>query len=125
MTPTSQDCCLDVADDQSRRFQMAINEAAAAGRILRLPPGSFVVSNIDLPDGARIFGVPGATRLVYGGRGHFMLAEGARRIELSGLTMDGANQRLGDHVTGLVHLRGVAEASLSRMWSCRGLPATG
>jgi uncharacterized secreted repeat protein (TIGR03808 family) len=98
-----------VADDQSRRFQMAINEAAAAGRILRLPPGSFVISNIDLPDGARIFGVPGATRLVYGGRGHFMLAEGARRIELSGLTMDGANQRLGDHVTGLVHLRGVAD----------------
>jgi hypothetical protein len=65
----------DVADDQSRLFQRAINEAAAAGRILRLPPGSYVVSNIDLPDGARIIGVPGATRLIYGGRGHFMLAE--------------------------------------------------
>jgi hypothetical protein len=86
----------DAADDQSRLFQRAINEAAAAGRILRLPPGSYVVSNIDLPDGARITGVPGATRLIYGGRGHFMLAEGARRIELSGLTLDGANQRLGE-----------------------------
>lgn len=99
-----------VADDQSRRFQLAINEAAANGRILRLPPGSFVVSNIDLPDGTRILGVPGATRLIYGGRGHLMLAEGARRIELSGLTLDGANQRLGSHVTGLIHLRGVADA---------------
>jgi hypothetical protein len=42
----------DAADDQSRLFQRAIDEAAAAGRILRLPPGSYVVSNIDLPDGA-------------------------------------------------------------------------
>jgi uncharacterized secreted repeat protein (TIGR03808 family) len=105
----------DAADDQSRLFQRAINDAAAAGRILRLPPGSYVVSNIDLPDGARITGVPGATRLIYGGRGHFMLAEGARRIELSGLTLDGANQRLGDHVSGLVHLRGGSEAVLEDM----------
>ncbi|WP_420408808.1 TIGR03808 family TAT-translocated repetitive protein [Hoeflea sp.] len=105
----------DAADDQSRRFQAAINEAAAAGRILRLPPGSFVISNIDLPDGARIIGVPGATRLIYGGRGHGMLAEGARRIELSGFTFDGANQRLGGHVTGLVHLRGVADAVIEDM----------
>lgn len=105
----------DVADDQSRRFQNAINDAARAGRILRLPPGTFVVSNIDLPDGARIIGVPGATRLVYGGRGHGMLAEGASRIELSGFTFDGANQRLGEYVTGLIHLRGVAEATIEDM----------
>ncbi|MEM5493887.1 TIGR03808 family TAT-translocated repetitive protein [Hoeflea sp. AS16] len=105
----------DAADDQSRLFQRAIDEAAAAGRILRLPPGSFVISNIDLPDGARIIGVPGATRLIYGGRGHFMLAEGARRIELSGMVLDGANQRLGGHVSGLLHLRGVNEAIVEDM----------
>jgi len=100
----------DAVDDQSRLFQRAIDDAAAAGRILRLPPGRFVVSNIDLPDGARISGVPGATRLIYGGRGHFMLAEGARRIELTGLVLDGANQRLGEHASALLHLRGVSEA---------------
>ncbi|WP_340159943.1 TIGR03808 family TAT-translocated repetitive protein [uncultured Hoeflea sp.] len=105
----------DAVDDQSRLFQRAIDDAAAAGRILRLPPGRFVVSNIDLPDGARIAGVPGATRLIYGGRGHFMLAEGARRIELSGLVFDGANQRLGDHVSALVHLRSVSEAIVDGM----------
>ncbi|MDP2732495.1 MAG: TIGR03808 family TAT-translocated repetitive protein [Hoeflea sp.] len=102
----------DVADDQSRLLQRAIDDAAANSRILRLPPGSYVISNINLPDGARIIGVPGATRLIYGGRGHFMLSEGARRIELSGLVLDGANQLLGGHVSGLVHLRGVAEAIL-------------
>ncbi|MEP3437853.1 MAG: TIGR03808 family TAT-translocated repetitive protein [Hoeflea sp.] len=100
----------DAVDDQSRLFQRAIDDAAAAGRILRLPPGSYVMSNIDLPEGARISGVAGATRLIYGGRGHFMLAEGARRVELSGLVLDGANQRLGGHVSGLLHLSGVAEA---------------
>jgi hypothetical protein len=41
--------------------------------------------------------------------------KGARRIELSGLTLDGANQRLGGHVSGLVHLRGVSEAVLEDM----------
>ena len=102
----------DAADDQSRLLQRAIDEAAAGGRILRLPPGSFVISNIKLPDGARIAGVPGATRLIYGGRGHGLLAEGAARIELTGLVIDGANQRLGGHVSGLIHLRGVADAVL-------------
>ncbi|MDP2122548.1 MAG: TIGR03808 family TAT-translocated repetitive protein [Hoeflea sp.] len=100
----------DAIDDQSRLFQRAIDAAAAEDRVLRLPPGSFVISNIDLPDGARIAGVAGATRLIYGGRGHFLLSEGARRIELAGLVLDGANQRLGAHVSGLVHLSGVAEA---------------
>ncbi|WP_152599475.1 TIGR03808 family TAT-translocated repetitive protein [Hoeflea sp. BAL378] len=102
----------DAIDDQSRLFQRAIDQAATEDRILRLPPGSYVMSNITLPDGARIAGVPGATRLIYGGRGHGLLAEGARRVELTGLVIDGANQRLGSHVSGLVHLSGVAEAVL-------------
>jgi twin-arg-translocated uncharacterized repeat protein len=105
----------DTADDQSRRLQKAIDAAAAAGRILRLPPGSYLFSNLRLPDGTRIAGVPGATRLVYGGRGHGLLAEGAARIELSGLVVDGANQRLGEHVPGLVTLRAVAEAVISEV----------
>ncbi len=102
----------DVGDDQSRLFQRAIDAAAAEGRVLQLPAGTFVLSNVVLPDGTRIIGVPGATRLIYGGRGHLLLAEGARRIEIAGLVIDGANQRLGDHVTGLLHLRGVADARI-------------
>ncbi|OCW57212.1 TIGR03808 family TAT-translocated repetitive protein [Hoeflea olei] len=105
----------DTADDQSRLFQRAIDDAAADGRVLTLPPGSFVISNITLPDGARIAGVAGATRLVYGGRGHGLIAEGARRIALSGLVLDGANQPLGDHVRGLIHLSGVTEAVIENL----------
>ena len=103
----------DVADDQSRKLQRAIDAAAASDKILRLPAGDYLFSNVTLPDGARIVGVPGATRLVYGGRGHGLLAEGAQRIELSGLVIDGVNQALGDHVSGLVQLRAVSEAVIS------------
>lgn len=105
----------EAVDDQSRMFQYAIDDAAANGRVLQLPPGSFVISNINLPDGARIAGVPGATRLIYGGRGHGFLSEGARRVELSGLVLDGANQRLGEHVSGLLHLRGVTEVVIDEV----------
>ncbi len=102
----------DTADDQSRRLQQAIDEAAGAGRILRLPAGTYHFSNLTLPDGTRIAGVPGATRLVYTGRGHGLLAEAGRSVWIEGLTIDGANQRLGEHVRGLVHLRFVEQVFL-------------
>lgn len=105
----------DAADDQSHRLQAAVDRAAAANRILRLPPGRFLFSNLTLPDGARITGVPGATRLVYTGGGHGLLAEGGRHLSLEGLVIDGANQRLGEHVRGLVQLRGIAQISLDRV----------
>ena len=105
----------DTADDQSRRLQAAIDSSARAGRILRLPAGTFHFSNLTLPDGTRLTGVPGATRLVYTGRGHGLLAEAGRMVRLEGLTIDGANQRLGDHVRGLVHLRFIEQAVLDEV----------
>ncbi|WP_428983040.1 TIGR03808 family TAT-translocated repetitive protein [Pseudohoeflea coraliihabitans] len=102
----------DVVDDQSRRLQQAIDDAAREGRILRLPAGDYYFSNLTLPDGARLAGVPGATRLIYTGRGHGLLAEGGERVALDGLVIDGANQRLGEHVRGLVQLRNVGNLTL-------------
>ena len=37
-----------------------------------LPPGTYVVSNLSLPGRVRLSGVPGATRIVYGGDGHLL-----------------------------------------------------
>jgi len=105
----------DVADDQSARLQQAIDAAAARGRILRLPAGHFYFSNLTLPDGARLAGIPGATVLAYTGQGHGLLAEGAQHIGLEGIRVDGANQRLGEHVRGIVHLRGVTHVSLNQV----------
>ncbi|MEZ5840106.1 MAG: TIGR03808 family TAT-translocated repetitive protein [Hyphomicrobiales bacterium] len=94
----------EAPDDQSRRLQAAIDGAASAGKPLRLPPGRYVVSNLRLPAGARLVGVPGATVLAYGGGGHFLFAEKADGIALSGLVLDGLNADLGDYAPALVHI---------------------
>ena len=101
------------ADDRkSKAFEKLVKQAAAKNTPVFLPPGDYVVSNVTLPDGARITGVPGATRIVYSGGGHLFAADGAGRIELAGLVIDGANRWLGDTVDGLVHFSNVAEVTI-------------
>ncbi|WLR93567.1 TIGR03808 family TAT-translocated repetitive protein [Shinella zoogloeoides] len=95
-------------DRKSKAFAKLLKDAAAKNTPVFLPPGDYVISNITLPDNTRLTGVPGATRIVYGGDGHLFAADGAGRIELANLVIDGANRWLDDTVQGLVHLRGVA-----------------
>lgn len=95
----------DAFDDQSRAFMAMLEEAARADQAIQMPPGFFVLSNITLPRKARIFGTPGASRLIYGGEGHLLYAEGAEHLELSGLVLDGANRPLGGHADGLLQTR--------------------
>ncbi|WP_430440481.1 TIGR03808 family TAT-translocated repetitive protein [Shinella sp.] len=97
------------ADDRkSKAFARLLKDAAAKNTPVFLPPGDYAVSNITLPDNTRLTGVPGATRIVYGGDGHLFAADGAGRIELANLVIDGANRWLGDTVDGLVHFSNVA-----------------
>jgi uncharacterized secreted repeat protein (TIGR03808 family) len=97
------------ADDRkSKAFARLLKDAAAKNTPVFLPPGDYIVSNITLPDNTRLTGVPGATRIVYGGDGHLFAADGAGRIELANLVIDGANRWLGDTVDGLVHFSNVA-----------------
>ena len=101
------------ADDRkSKAFARLLKEAAAKDTPVFLPPGDYVVSNIALPDGTRLTGVPGATRIVYGGDGHLFAADGARRIELANLVIDGANRWLDDTVQGLAHFSNVADVTI-------------
>lgn len=96
-------------DIKSGKLQAMIDEAARNNMPLLLPPGNYTVSNLTLPDNTRITGVPGATRLVYGGDGHLMNADKAKRIELSGLVLDGGNRWLADYAGGLLQFTGVDE----------------
>jgi uncharacterized secreted repeat protein (TIGR03808 family) len=98
----------DALDDQSKAFQRMLDEASQNDAPLFLPPGAYNLSNITLPRAVRLSGVPGATRIVYGGDGHLLAAEDAAHIELAGLVLDGANRWLGDHVQGLIEARRVA-----------------
>jgi len=81
-------------DDQSRMLQSILNKAAEEDKPVFLPPGNYFVSNILLPARTRLMGVPGASRLIYSGAGHFLIGENARHIELTGLVIDGANRGL-------------------------------
>ncbi len=94
----------EAPDDQSRALQKAIDTAAAKGRPLFLPAGSYTVSNLRLPNGAHLVGVPGQTRPVYRGDGHLIFAEDCQNIGLEGLLFDGANRALGDYAPGLAHI---------------------
>lgn len=97
------------ADDRkSKAFEKLLEDAAAKNMPVFLPPGDYAISNITLPDNTRLTGVPGATRIVYGGGGHLFAADGVSRIELANLVIDGANRWLGDTVEGLIHLSNVA-----------------
>jgi uncharacterized secreted repeat protein (TIGR03808 family) len=99
-------------DDQSRAFATMLESANERDTPVFLPPGTYVVSNLSLPARLRLSGVPGATRIVYGGAGHLMMAERAEHIELSGLVFDGANGWIADHVQALLDLRNVGHLAM-------------
>ncbi|PIO97700.1 TIGR03808 family TAT-translocated repetitive protein [Pleomorphomonas carboxyditropha] len=101
--------------DRSIELQAAVNRAAAAGRPLYIRAGRYDVSNIRLPDRARLVGVPGETRLVYSGGGRLLYSEDARRLSLDGLVLDGANRVLSDGDDGLLSLAFVEDLDISRL----------
>jgi uncharacterized secreted repeat protein (TIGR03808 family) len=100
------------AGNQSRKLQAMIDDATRKGQPVFLPAGSYSVSNLTLPDNCRISGIGGAARLVYSGEGHMMMAETAKRIELSNLVIDGGNRWLADYAGGLLQFTGVDEVMI-------------
>ena len=94
-------------DDQSAKLQKLLNDAAAKELPLFLPPGYYKVSNINLPDGARLLGIAGATHIVLDGPGFLFKALRASLIELTGLTIDGGMMPLPADINGLLHLSSV------------------
>lgn len=99
-------------DRKSKAFSKLLKEAAAREQPVFLPPGDYVVSNVDLPDNTRLTGVPGATRILYGGDGYLFACQEAHSIRLENLVLDGGNRWLDDTVEGLVHLSGTGAVTV-------------
>lgn len=99
-------------DDQSRAFQAMLQKSSDTDVPVFLPAGVYIVSNLTLPARVRLAGVAGATRILYGGDGHLFVCDGAERVELAGLSIDGGNRWLGDQAQALVDLRNVARLSI-------------
>jgi uncharacterized secreted repeat protein (TIGR03808 family) len=92
----------NAAEDQTQNLQRAIDQAAAARAVLRLPPGVYRAGGLTLPPYAAIAGVAGATRIVMAGGPSMMSATGGDHIGVSGLVLDGGNIPLPER-RGLLH----------------------
>ncbi|MCB1386522.1 MAG: TIGR03808 family TAT-translocated repetitive protein [Nitratireductor sp.] len=97
-------------DDQSRLFQQILDKAADGNKPVFLPPGNYFVSNIMLPAQTRLIGVPGASRLIYSGAGHFLIGENGGHVELTGLVIDGANRGLHSYAEAGLRLTNIDHA---------------
>ncbi|MFZ0375076.1 MAG: TIGR03808 family TAT-translocated repetitive protein, partial [Xanthobacteraceae bacterium] len=89
--------------DQSAMLQSAITHAAAAGSLLRLPPGVYRAGALQLPPFAAIAGVIGSTRLIMTAGPSLLMATGSDYVSIGGLVLDGNHVTLPDG-RGLVHL---------------------
>ncbi|MEZ2132560.1 MULTISPECIES: TIGR03808 family TAT-translocated repetitive protein [unclassified Sinorhizobium] len=98
-----------VARNQSQALQRMIEQASRENARVFLPPGTYPVSNLTLPDNARITGVAGASRIVYTGGGYLFAAENAKRIELSDIVIDGGNRPLGENASALLQFSAADE----------------
>ncbi|TNM65783.1 TIGR03808 family TAT-translocated repetitive protein [Aliirhizobium smilacinae] len=96
-------------DASRRNLERLLADAAAKNMPIFLQPGDYPISGLNLPDGTRLVGIAGATRLVHSGSGILLRAENARRIELSGLVIDGADRVLAGDALAIAHFRGVTE----------------
>lgn len=85
--------------DQSAVLTQALAKAAAEMRPLFVPPGTYKVSRVALPEGARLAGVPGASVLRLAGEGPLFYGEKLERAALRDLVLDGGDQDMGDSGT--------------------------
>ena len=108
-------------EDQTAAFQRAIEQAAAARAVLRLPPGSYRAGSLQLPPYAAIAGVAGATRIVMSGGPSLMSATGSDHLSISGLVLDGSGVPLPER-RGLLH---VAHGRALRIADCAIVNAGG
>jgi len=92
-----------------RNLERLLADAAGRNMPIYLPPGDYPMSGLTLPDNTRLIGIAGATRLLHSGREPLLRAENARRIELSGLVIDGSGRMLAEDAPAIAHFRGVAE----------------
>ena len=81
-------------EDQTEALQRAIDRTAGARLPLILAPGVYRARGLVLPTGARLVGVPGATRIVATDNAPIIVARGADHILLSGIIFDGSGKAL-------------------------------
>ena len=98
--------------DQSRAFQDMLEQASENDLVVFLAAGSYVLNDIRLPARTRLAGVPGATKLIFGGGRFLLFGRGCEHVELGGITFDGVRRNMDDTVRGLVDLRAARRVAI-------------
>lgn len=106
----------DSRSDQSEAFQAAIDKAAGAETALLIPPGRYLVHDLQLRAGTALIGVEGLSRLVFAGGNTFLAGQDANRLLLDGLVLDGNTQPLDpSRADGLLSLSASEHLALRRL----------
>jgi uncharacterized secreted repeat protein (TIGR03808 family) len=92
----------NASEDQSATIQRAIDMAASRNQPLAFAPGTYRIARLNLPSGAQLLGVRGATRFLFAGGPSLLESRSASYVTLSGLTFDGQRRALPDG-HGLLH----------------------
>lgn len=97
-----------ISSAQARAADLSaqLRDASRRGAAVRLPPGEISMMGLELPDGAVLIGAPGRTVLKLKGLGPLLSANGARRIALESLILEGGAGHLGKE-QGLVDIADV------------------
>ncbi len=78
-------------DDQSGALQDALLRAAAEGRPLFLPPGTYYVQNLQVPSSLLVTGIPGRTVLAAMGAAPVARIAGSAHVRFEGITFAHGN----------------------------------
>ncbi len=108
--------------DDTARLQTAIDRAAAEGRPLFLPAGTFRTGPLTLRPNSVVAGAHGLTTLEFSGGPALISATGAAGIRLENLVLDGANRVIGsDEDAALVSLTGCEGLAITNVTVRRAL----
>ncbi len=78
-------------DDQSGALQDALFRAAAEGRPLFLPPGTYYAQNLQVPSNLLVTGIPGTTTLAATGAAPVARIAGSAHVRFEGITFGQGN----------------------------------
>lgn len=99
-------------DDQSGPLQEALLRAAAEGRPLFLPSGSYYVQNLQVPSNVVIEGIPGGTILAAAGEAPVIRIAGSAHVSCTGLTFTRGNGGPAGADRGLVEIEASDDVAL-------------
>ena len=108
--------------DQTAAIARALDAGAEAKRPVWLPPGTYVVSRLALPNRVPLLGVPGTVRLVQGSEGPLLTATGLVTVHISGIDFEGTSPA--PPMEGLLAMRGCPDVRIEAC-SIRGAGGIG